>query len=669
MRTSRNRRLLAGLMGLAAAGLGTAAPTAIADTVTTANSAAPQIVEDFAYPGAAQVLADKGITLTSGDGHIILTDDCNTAQIKVWSRLPTANVGQFCFNSTAPHGFLAMSIAEVVGLQTLAQPLTATVSADGRTDTVSLDKGDIKGVGEGAKGSRSVLLQLRVDSPTAPTTPPAAVTDALYTARIDVGDGKRACSGALVDRYWVMTAASCFADDPTKPTTPAAGAPKLHTTATVGRPDLTATDTGVTTDILELVPRQDRDLVMARLATPADGISPVALAAAAPASGEPLRAIGYGRTPSLWAPTTLHAAAVAAGATDATGVDLAWQDATTTVCAGDAGAPATRTANGQPQLVAVTSRAWQSGCFNTTETRTGAYGARVDDLSTWVQQVKASRPGSRLFAVGGDQKIWTNEGSYSTNVWGTFAEVPDTSGIRQVSAVTMGDKVRLFAIGGDNTIWTVTKNTTTGAWSTPEQVPGNSGMQQVSAVAMGDKVRLFAIGGDQKIWTAAGDSTAGTWSPFEALPGGGVKQVSVTAVGNTVRVFALGSDQQIWTTTGDYTAGTWSTFAAIPSSGIQHIAATTVGNLVRLFAVGSDQKIWTTDSTNNGPWTTFDQVPNVSGGINQVAATTIGDTVRLFALSSEQQIWTADKKADGSWTTFYGLTSNAVQSITTTPAG
>ncbi|MFB7621064.1 hypothetical protein, partial [Kitasatospora sp. NPDC056181] len=109
-------------------------------------------------------------------------------------------------------------------------------------------------------------------------------------------------------------------------------------------------------------------------------------------------------------------------------------------------------------------------------------------------------------------------------------------------------------------------------------------------------------------------------------------------------------------------------FTAIPSSAIQHITATTVGTTVRLFAAGADQQIWTTDSTDNGPWSTFDPVPNASG-VKQLAATTIGDTVRLFALGSDNQIWTADKKADGSWTTFYAVTSSAIQNITATPAG
>jgi secreted trypsin-like serine protease len=45
-----------------------------------------------------------------------------------------------------------------------------------------------------------------------------AVTDASYafTANLHIGDGgqTRACSGALIDAQWVLTAAACFAADP-----------------------------------------------------------------------------------------------------------------------------------------------------------------------------------------------------------------------------------------------------------------------------------------------------------------------------------------------------------------------------------------------------------------------------------------------------------------------
>ncbi|MFB7621007.1 trypsin-like serine protease, partial [Kitasatospora sp. NPDC056181] len=489
-------------------------------------------MEGFAYPDAAKVLAERNITLKTGDGHIVLADcTAGPGQVQLYSRAATPS--EVCFKINGPTGYLALEIPKIYNIKGDDHTVKATVSTDGNTATFDVAKNVWTPIGEGGTaGSATTLLELNAtDGPAAPANtdfPAVGTVTAGQAGRADA----RSCTATLVDRYWVLTAAGCFGG--------ASGAPAADTTATVS---------GHTATVAELVTRSDRDVVLARLASPVDGVTPAALATAAPASGQSLKVAGFGRTATEWAPLKPHTATHTAAVVAATTVDTAPAAGQASVCQGDAGAPLLRDNNGTSEVVAVASRSWQGGCLGTpaTETRTGATSSRVDGLAGWVAQVKTSRPGSQLFAVGSDAKIWTNEGSYSTNAWGTFAEVPSTSGIRQVSAVTMGDKVRLFAIGGDNTIWTVTKDTTTGAWSTPEQVPGNSGMQQVSAVAMGDKVRLFAIGGDNQIWTAAGDYTAGTWTPFEALPSSGIKQVTATTVGNTVRLFAIGADQQIWT--------------------------------------------------------------------------------------------------------------------------
>jgi hypothetical protein len=219
---------------------------------------------------------------------------------------------------------------------------------------------------------------------------PAADGAYAFTTRLDIGDGARRCSGALVDPYWVLTAASCFADDPSSSFQVRAGKPALATTAVVGRTD-TTTSTGQSRTVVELVPRTDRDLVLARLNRPVTGITPAAVASGMPVNGESLVSTGYGRTATEWAPLRMHQGEFTL---DTVGVDTLAVTGKNgdAICAGDTGGPLFRTVNGSPQLAGVNSRSWQGGCFNSTETRTGAVGTRLDDIRDWVTtRVQAAR--------------------------------------------------------------------------------------------------------------------------------------------------------------------------------------------------------------------------------------------------------------------------------------
>ncbi|MFE9614279.1 trypsin-like serine protease [Streptomyces sp. NPDC006012] len=243
--------------------------------------------------------------------------------------------------------------------------------------------------------SRPVRLALASALLTAPVILAAAPAHAVsgtaasdttygYTARLDIGDGTRACSGTLVQAEWLLTAASCFVDDPAAGLTVPAGAPKLRTTATIGRTDL-STAAGQVVNVVELAPRTDRDLVLARLSRPVTTATPVALATTAPTAGEALTAAGYGRTKDEWAPLKLHSGAFSVDAADAFTATVTGQNGAA-VCAGDAGGPLVRSVSGKATLAAVNSRSWPGGCFGSglTETRTGGVATRVDDLAGWV---------------------------------------------------------------------------------------------------------------------------------------------------------------------------------------------------------------------------------------------------------------------------------------------
>ncbi|MFF4498313.1 trypsin-like serine protease [Streptomyces sp. NPDC001546] len=108
-----------------------------------------------------------------------------------------------------------------------------------------------------------------------------------FTAKINLGE-QQACSGALVDPQWIITAAGCFAVDG-KPAQ--IGKPAVATTVTVGRTDLTTTS-GAVVDASYVIPHPDRDIAMVRLAKPVNGVVPAKVATTAPAASDKLIASG-----------------------------------------------------------------------------------------------------------------------------------------------------------------------------------------------------------------------------------------------------------------------------------------------------------------------------------------------------------------------------------------
>ncbi|WP_217254109.1 trypsin-like serine protease [Streptomyces sp. AC602_WCS936] len=207
-----------------------------------------------------------------------------------------------------------------------------------------------------------------------------AVTDGgfEFAARLQIGDDQRGCSAVLVAPQWLATAASCFADDLGAGQV-AAGAPKWKTTAVLGP----APGTNKPVDVVELVPRTDRDMVLARLASPATGITPVPFATTAPVAGEELTVVGYGRTKDEWAPLARHTAAFTVQSVAGTTIALDGKTDDDAICAGDAGGPLVRHKDGKFELVALASQSWQGGCFGSdpAETRNEAVSPRLDNIN------------------------------------------------------------------------------------------------------------------------------------------------------------------------------------------------------------------------------------------------------------------------------------------------
>ncbi|MER5935229.1 FG-GAP-like repeat-containing protein [Streptomyces sp. NPDC002054] len=368
------------------------APTTLATAAGEPPADVPYAVEDGAYPYRDNILGLTGADLIAGDGNITFTSCAGPYQIKVWAVKLKTNESRICF-AAAGTGYLSVNIPRAYRIETIGRDVKASISIEGTTEDLTVPRSTSQSFGEAdpANPKQAVLLEMRVTgSGTATPQQPAGDNPYAYLGKLRIGD-TRACTAVLVDPRWVMTAKSCFADKPAESIDVPAGAPKTRTTLTIGRKDLNASG-GHTTEIAELVPRTDRDLVMARLAQPVFTITPVGVSATAPAVGAQVTVPGFGRTTQDWAPAQAHKADFTVGTVAATGFDIAPKSpADTTVCKGDAGAPALQTVNGKTLVSGVISRAGQGGCLDGASAQAGAYDTRVDDLGSWIGSLTSRR--------------------------------------------------------------------------------------------------------------------------------------------------------------------------------------------------------------------------------------------------------------------------------------
>jgi hypothetical protein len=126
-----------------------------ADAVPVSADAPGYAVEDFAYPGADEILEERGIVLKRGDGHIVLTDCGSPGLLELWAR---DHSDRICFRVTGDEGYLSLELPAVYAIRGNDYTTTANMTVEGEEKSFTIPANEWTPVGESTDPGRPHLL-------------------------------------------------------------------------------------------------------------------------------------------------------------------------------------------------------------------------------------------------------------------------------------------------------------------------------------------------------------------------------------------------------------------------------------------------------------------------------------------------------------------------------
>lgn len=134
-----------------------------ADTAALAADDAPgYAVEDFNYPQADKILAEKNVVLKRGDGHITLAGCVTgTGQLELLAR---DRGDKICFNTVGNEGWLTLEIPAVFSVKGNNYSTTVDMTVGTEEKSYEINKNTWTPVGESTdpEGRDHMLVEIRI---------------------------------------------------------------------------------------------------------------------------------------------------------------------------------------------------------------------------------------------------------------------------------------------------------------------------------------------------------------------------------------------------------------------------------------------------------------------------------------------------------------------------